>query len=155
MIEKATEKRNNKGKIIILCGLLMVVFSYVSVTSTFVPWLFQLLVLCALCYALYIYIRFYMTDYVYEIKGKYLNVFKVMGKRQTTAAQIPVELILSVTKKGESYKKIKERSHVFNYCKTMFPKEYYVVYAHIEGDYTDTLKIECSDVFAEKLKKKV
>lgn len=155
MKEQAKESNHLRTRYGLLCFLLIVICIILRITIPVVPWLYELGALAGLGGFIYLYIRYYVTFFTYEIDSTWFRVYKQTGRRVTLEAEFPIRNIMSITRKGEpTYHKEGVEPKQFNYCPTIRPKNPCYLYALLDKDYADLLMIECSDEFYRLLNTK-
>lgn len=148
MKEQAKESNHLYQRYALLCFVLIVVCIILRMTVPFFPWVYEIGVLAGLGGFIYLYIRYFVTFFSYEIDGTWFRVYKQTGRRITLEAEFPIRNIMSITRRGEpAYQKEGLEPKSFNYCPSIRPKNPCYLYVLMDKDYADLIAIECSEEF--------
>ncbi|MGI6031610.1 MAG: hypothetical protein ACOX7F_08930 [Eubacteriales bacterium] len=152
MREQAVATNGRRHVLVFLCAVGMVLISILRGLVGHFQWIFDLGILGCLGGFLYLYVRYYLTTYVYELEGSQFRVYRRVGKKEQIACEVPLKNVMSVSRLGDpEYEKEGVVPKEFNYCASVGPQRPCVLVAYLDVDYIDRITIECSDSFFKLL----
>ena len=144
-----------------LCGfsatLAIVLFLMSSAVQSY-KWAYQLAGLFLAIIAVQIFTINVQSDYVYKADERDIKVYRVTGKKSLCVCSLSYEESLSqvVTAKyfNEHKNEFPQNKLAVNYCKNIFPEEYYLYFFNFNGK-VYKLKFEPDDIFAKHMNEKI
>lgn len=153
MREQAVATNNKKNVYVLLCAVGMVVISLLRGAVGMFQWVFDLGVLACVGGFLYLYVRFFVTSFIYELEGGNFRIYKKTGRKEQVVCDIPLRNVMSVTLGDEpQFTKEGVVPKDLNYCASLGAEKPCVLVAYLDADYIDRIAIECSETFYKLLK---
>ena len=151
---KSSPKSNNKKeKILTLSMAIAAIVLYVSTAfvQRFVV-LYQLSALILAVLSVELYLKYVFSNYIYEATETSLDIYKISGKKSICVASLSYEMSMTQIVSSDLYLKDKsdypKTNFNVNYCKNLFPSEYYVYFFQFNGK-NSMLKFEPDKQFVE------
>ena len=133
---RLADKRRAFPLFFVLIGIsaILVVTSKVSPKY---PGIISLASICVMTAAVLVYVRYIVSDYTYSVREgendrPFLIFTKIVGKRQSMMACVPLYAVKSIekfTKNELKRKKVAKGIHKYNFSPTFAPDEVYVIKA--------------------------
>jgi|GEM_PF-4899210 len=130
-----------------------VIFKLISGAADYYVWVFEILFVAAVVYAIYVTLRYTMTNYIYRVKERTVEIAKKTGRREETVFELPYDKIKRIYPDRESadFTDIPKGRRLY-YCPSMKPKERYVMEAINDEKLPILVFLECDAKFAERLR---
>jgi len=143
--------RTGKEKAISIIGAVFSIILFaLSGVVTYYKFAYQITALLLAVVAVEIYMKYVASDYVYDANESVFRVYRVNGKKSICVCSLDYNG--SVTKvirssEFEAHKKDYPKfNFCVNYCKNLFPKDYYVYMFEFNGK-RSLMKFEPDEIF--------
>ncbi|HBL84470.1 MAG: hypothetical protein A2Y17_10105 [Clostridiales bacterium GWF2_38_85] len=153
-------ERNSKNTycVIFVFSLLGISMWIFSSTFQYLKWVFQLILILSAVAAIYLIIRYTMTQYVYQLSLTDLIITKTVGNKTTTVCSLDLAESKLLVSKQAFYEKNMEKDvgyihNKFNFCQNLNCECYYYIYSFRDKNYL--IKFEPNEVFVRAMKENI
>ena len=140
------------------CAAFSVAAFYISSLVDRFMIIYQVFAIVTAVVAIQVFLKYIQCDYVYKLGEHELEIFKVTGNNSVCVCSLSYEESLKTAVTAKYYKENKKSfptsKILINYCKSIFPNEYYLYFFNFNGKVSE-LKFEPDKLFADALNEKI